>query len=98
MYVETQSLSPFLSLSLSLLSVYLSTYLSLFDTLSAPHLDLVFIFTYTMTLLFLAILFFSVFWSVFFFARQSFSDVRGRTSLGGGRMWQCREQAHHYLA
>ena len=81
---------PFFPVSLSVsICLYLLLHLFLFDTLSALLMDSAPL-SLHYDLLFLAIFFFFLL-SFWFLVRQLFSDVRGRTSLGGGQMWQCRQ-------
>src|ERR1700678_3116674 len=94
------SLSLFLSFSLSLfLSFFLSLCHSLF--LSIPsnlllgliiNLALPFptLQSFPLDTLFCSSFFFRLFFVLICFVGQLFLDVRGRTSLGGGQMWQCQ--------
>ena len=90
---------PFLE-TLPPFSLSCSLYIFLFDTLSVSHMDLVFL-SLDYDSISLAILFSLSLLSSFSlsFCRQLLSDVRGRTSLGGGRMWQCQQHfPDSYLA
>src|ERR1700678_2721251 len=93
------SLSLFF-LSLFFLSFFLSLCHSLFSSIpfnlllgliidSAPPFPT--LQSFLLDTLFFSSLFFSVFFFVLIcFVGQLFPDVRGRTSLGGGQMWQCQ--------
>src|ERR1700678_2943289 len=98
------SFSLFLSLVFSL-SLFLSFFLSLCHSLfsSIPSnlllgliIDLALPFptlqSFLLDTLFFSLSFFSfcLFFVLICFVGQLFLDVRGRTSLGGGQMWQCQ--------